>query len=473
MNRCESGARFSDDYGIIINMKFRTKFVLFFIALILLLASGMMYYINFYIYKNLKQNALDNFRVIAEISESAYFTFTDLVKTRTIDWGSDGYVRTMTVKMLDAKARGSGEEYQAAAGELGAYLRKEKITYAPDVIITDILDGNGIVVASSREERIGVNEKEEEEASRVNRFSDALRSERSETFISMVVSEADEDTKPMIHAVTRLFSPNKNADGSLVPLDAVLLVHFSNTSTLGEILAGRRQMQEGALTGRALYEYYKTAEVYLVNSRHLMISPSRNGAESILRQRVDTAPVHNCFNNQREIVDEYINYAGKTVIGASMCLVGDQLTLVAEVEKDEILKPLSDVRRALAVSGAVALAVGAVGAAAGSYWLLSPLLAIAGTAEEVARGNLRARAPIKTKDEIGQLAGTFNRMLESVDQSQKKLKESYQKEEALAIDLKQKVAELEKFKRLTVDRELKMVEMKKRIKELGGGDFNY
>ena len=451
-------------------MTLRVKFVLFFTALVFLLIGGPMYYISSYVDSYLKRDAINNFRVVAELAESAYFTFTDFVKTRTIDWSSDGYVRLTTEKIINSRAGGNSEEYQADAKALGDYLREEKMKYASDVIMAEVLDGNGIVIASSHDDRIGVDEKAEEEKLGAHRFSDAISSKQPEAFVSHVVFEADESDKPMIHVVARLFISDKNADGSLVPLNAVLLLHFSNTDTLGEILSGRRRMAQGALSGQTLYEQYKTANIYLVNNQHLMISPARNDQSAILRQRVDTAPVHNCLNNQKEIADEYISYNGRMVIGASMCLEAERLTLIAEAESDEILKPIiSSFRRVFAISGASAVLIGLLAIMFGGYRLLNPLIKIAAVAQEVARGNLGARAPVKTKDEIGNLAKTFNQMLDGIHQSNEKLSESNRKISESSRVLSDKVAELERFKKLTVGRELKMVEMKKKIKELGGG----
>src|SRR3990172_9318633 len=118
-------------------MTLRVKFVLFFTALVFLLIGGLMYYISSYTNSYLKRDAINNFRVIAELAESTYFTFTDLVKTRTIDWSSDGYIRTTTEKIIAAGASGNSEEYQADAKALGDYLREEKMKYDPDVIIAD------------------------------------------------------------------------------------------------------------------------------------------------------------------------------------------------------------------------------------------------------------------------------------------------------------------------------------------------
>ena len=452
-------------------MNLRTKFALFFTALIVLLIGGLVYYLNFYISGYLKRNTMNDFRIIAELSESAYFTFTDLVKTRAIDWSSDSYIRMATEKIISAGASGDSMEYQAGARALADYLREEKMKYDPNVIMADILDADGIVIVSSRADRVGVNEKEEEARLHAHHFSDALFSRQPEALVSHVIFEADEHDKPMIHAVSGILSNKKSAGGALIPLNAVLLLHFSNTEMLSDILSGRRQLAQGALSGRALYEQYKTANIYLVNEDHLMISPARDDQSVILRQRVDTAPTHNCFNDKKEIADEYINYDGKMVIGASICLTGEKLTLIAEVESEEVLKPISLVRRTMTLSGIAAGLIGALALIFSGNWFLKPLINITDAAREVARGNIGARAPVKTKDEIGRLAETFNRMLENISQSNEEIMESRQKTEATDQELKQKIIELEKFKKMTVDRELKMVEMKKKIKELGGEQY--
>src|SRR3990172_341965 len=121
-------------------MTLKIKFALFFTTLIGLLIGGLVYYISYYTGNYLKRDAISNFRTIAELSASAYFTFTDLVKIRATDWSSDGYIRMMTEKVLDARARGNDEEYRANALTLANYLRADKMKYDTDIIIVDILD---------------------------------------------------------------------------------------------------------------------------------------------------------------------------------------------------------------------------------------------------------------------------------------------------------------------------------------------
>jgi len=108
--------------------------------------------------------------------------------------------------------------------------------------------------------------------------------------------------------------------------------------------------------------------------------------------------------------------------------------------------------------------------------------------EEIAKGNLDYRFEIKTGDEIEQLAKQFNQMTESLRKSRNEIEEARDilevrvnartkelQEQAKGLDeqvgvrtreLQERIDELERLHKLTVGREMKMVELKKKIQEL-------
>ena len=119
---------------------------------------------------------------------------------------------------------------------------------------------------------------------------------------------------------------------------------------------------------------------------------------------------------------------------------------------------------------------------------VNPLKNMTLACEEIRKGNLDVKINIKSKTEIGELANTFNRMLEDLKRSKTILEES---KETLEIrvrarneeleeltsnleeqvkqrtkTLQERVEELERFHKLTVGRELKMMELKKKIGKL-------
>ncbi|HLA26066.1 MAG TPA: hypothetical protein VJ028_02810, partial [Patescibacteria group bacterium] len=283
-----------------------------------------------------------------------YFAFTENEKIRTIDWSSDGHIRNNTEALLDAIKQNNGEEKEKLAKELSVYLRERKIVYDPKVIIMDILGPTGIVIASSREDRIGVDEAEEEKRLNAHKFSQAIKSEFGQAFVRPVVFEADESSEPMTHVVARVFSTKQDESGKLIPLDAVVLLHFTDADKINDMLSGKWAIDQGAVSGQELFNKYKTAEIYLVGEDRLMASSSRFIGDSILKQKVDSLSVRNCFENNKETTGEYFNYQGINVLGASMCLDRDDLVLVMEIASDEVLAPLKEVRNRLIFAGALA-----------------------------------------------------------------------------------------------------------------------
>ena len=80
--------------------------------------------------------------------------------------------------------------------------------------------------------------------------------------------------------------------------------------------------------------------------------------------------------------------------------------------------------------------------------------------QKIAAGDLTVNVSLsENQDEIDALATGINLMIEEIKIKEDDLKES--KESLLS-----KVNELEKFNKLVIRRELKMIELKKRVKEL-------
>ncbi|MBI4993355.1 hypothetical protein HZC33_00105 [Candidatus Wolfebacteria bacterium] len=474
-------------------MSIKLKLILFFSIFISLILGVFIFYFNDYLKNYLQEQTVENFRALAEASEGTYFAFVKTMKIRTIDWASDGYIGDSVEKILNASAPNSN-----LIKELNSYLGSKK-NIDSSVIIVDILDKNGIVIASSREDRIGVNEGEEEKTIGAHRFSEAIISKPGEVFITNVIYEEDEYSEPMIHLMTRIFKiSNKfaNSNGSEL-LDAVLFFHFDKTQELSDLLSGKAQIREGALTGYALAERYKTVDLYLVNKERLMASQSRFNRGGLLKQKVDTLPVKACFDEGKEINENYINYENMEVFGASMCLKNDGLVLIVEAKSDEIFAPLGNLRSRLIFGSIIFLIISIFIIALVSNLALKNLEGITKIAKEVVKNNFSIRSNIRSNDEIGYLSKIFDQMLDSIVMSrlelesvndrlknsnvglEKAVKERTAELEDLKDNLEQvvsqqtknlqeKLNELERFKQLTVGRELKMMELKKKLEEIGG-----
>ena len=102
--------------------------------------------------------------------------------------------------------------------------------------------------------------------------------------------------------------------------------------------------------------------------------------------------------------------------------------------------------------------------------ITQPIVNLRDAAKKIREGNLDTRIDIKSHDEIGELANSFNQMAQKLSVYTRELETKVQERtvalEASKKDLELKLIELEKMNKLMVGRELKMIELKKEIEAL-------
>ena len=406
-------------------MNLRTKTTLFFGIFFIAVTAVIVLFIESVVSNTFRKQIATDFFVIAEQSEGTYFAFLDGLKIHATNWLSDTKVQDLSKKVLSSKA-GTSERARYEKDFL-TYFTKSKMPYHKTVFLVDLLDKNGIVIASTKADRIGTNELDEELKLGAHHFSKAIVSSFGEVFVKSFVFESDESDEPMTHVAMRVFELNE--EGVPEEFDAVILIHFANTDqiahTLGvDVFEADGDIPETRVSRTAFLESYKTSDIYLVNSESVMVTPSRYMRNVRLMQKVDTLPVRECIDNGKEITAEYENFQGVRVLGASMCFPDDGLVLIVEVQKDEIFAPLDIINR-ITLAGGISVIV--IGILIATFFIRKPLAHlsnIVNVAKRVRDGDLSVTVGVKTKDEIGALASMFNTMITSLRSSQIELQKS-------------------------------------------------
>lgn len=427
-------------------MKLRTKAFLFLWIVAIISVSSIVFYVKNIVGGVFKKQTTENFRIIVEQTESSYFAFLEKMKARTLDWTSDPILQGIVKAMVVAKD-GTPERARLAK-EFAVYVSEKKMPFDPSVMMVDILDQSGLVIASTRPDRIGTDELGEEVRLKAHHFSKTIVSNFGEAFVKSIIFEEDETSEPMIHATVRFFIPNK--EGGRDPLDAVLLVHFLSISQISEVVSGQtatqRILPSGQIerkTNKAISSSYKTSDVYMVNSARIMVTPSRYVPDIKLQQKVDTLPVNECLEQGREINEEYDNYRGSRVLGASMCLEQDGLVLIMEVEKKEIMAPFTKLVRWTIVGGLTVTLLGMFIVVLFIRRPLSRIDEIVAVFERIMKRDFTARAKVHTKDEMGYLATMLNKMAEMIQSDQEALQFSKRELEENVVVLKKSIKEHE------------------------------
>ncbi|MBI5077794.1 MAG: PAS domain-containing protein [Candidatus Yonathbacteria bacterium] len=451
-------------------MKLRTKATLFLGTLLIATELVIIFSMEYIMGGTLKTEAINTLRSHTEQVESSYGIFLKSLKRETLDWTADQALERIIEDLLAAEDGTSART--RATKEFASYVTGKKMPYDKSVLMADILDKKGIVIASTRSARIGTDELSEETLLKAHNFSKTIVSELGETFVKSIIFETDETPEPMIHVTVRFF--RNNADGTHTPLDAVLLVHFLSVEEITTVLSGEAYLQAGATTGKTFLEKNTSSDIYLVNSEKLMVTPSRYVSDIKQQQKVDTLPVRECLENDKEIDQEYDNYRGTRVLGASVCFPDDKLVLITEISKDEILATSSVIMNSIIVFGGTIALFGIVVIAIFFRRPLQHIEYIGAAVMRIMNGDFNVKVKVDTKDEIGTLATMFNKMVLSVRQNQEAMQESKRKLEENENVLKKDILEhekqqkfLEQSKKATLNLLEDSFEIKQKLEEEG------
>jgi len=153
-----------------------------------------------------------------------------------------------------------------------------------------------------------------------------------------------------------------------------------------------------------------TGEAYLVDGAGSLRSPLRAGGGPA---RIETEGVRHALGGATGSL-AYANYAGTPVIGSAAKLKSDTLpwAILAEQAQEEALGPARQAAATIFAIGGLAIVLTIFLGIAFAKWLARPIVLIRETVARLARGDESARAPVESADEIGQLAASFNRMVE-------------------------------------------------------------
>lgn len=376
-------------------MKLTEKLVIAFLLVAIIPVNAVGYLSFSSAREALERQAVEDLTLIAESKEGQIFSFLDGVANGALDFSSDGFIRDSAEALLQLDPKDS--LYAESQKLLNSYLKLHKMPTDESIRIVFVVDLNGKVVAASDERELGMDE------SKDDYFIFGSR----DVYVSDVqLSHHAVKDVPLIAAAAPLTSKETG-----MPLGVI--VNFYDTRLLDKMLSGEFQVERGALSGRLGRR--ETLDIYVVNDEKVLITPSRFSRD-VMKQRVETPPVLLCAAG-REMDGIYKNFLGDEVIGASMCIRSMGWTLVTEIKTSEAYAPIAALRsRVTAVGVAIAL-LASLFALIIAKGISNPVIALSKATRKVARGDFSVRTPVDSKDEIGELASSFNKMALQLDES--------------------------------------------------------
>mgnify|MGYP005634020611 CR=1 FL=1 len=227
---------------------------------------------------------------------------------------------------------------------------------------------------------------------------------------SFVEFESTRNGKKMIVVSPVFADDSKKGDKSIG-----VIISKMRTEAIDNILLDRSGLGE-------------TGEVYIVNEEFLMLSESRFFENAVFQQKVDTLGVQKCFNDNQENIGFYPDYRNIPIYGSSYCAKDLGIVLLAEIDQQEIEKPINILQNRIFQTG-ILIAIGmGIAAFIISKSFSKPLVKLKNAANKISSGNFDVRTNIKTGDEIGELSHAFDSMAQKLQES---LVEIKQKEEVI------------------------------------------
>ena len=294
----------------------------------ILAISGVAYFYGQIILQN---QAIESLLSLNNSKSKQLDLFIEKVKVHASGWSADGKIYEYIEKIQNNCLPDATILPCPFIMELSTYLKDKKMSTDPIVVLVDILDLNGIVIASSDISRLDKDESKEHTS-----FFEASRAPFGEVFFSIEPGAGDEELAdvPMLGLMAPILLTETNK------IVGVLLVH-TKTDELNKILA----VKDG-----------KTLETYLVNHEKLMITPSRFIPNAVFKEVTDTPPVRACLDRGKDYQGSHLDYRGEPVFGVSKCLPDRLGVIITEIDESEAFESISVFRNIISLAIAIILA---------------------------------------------------------------------------------------------------------------------
>ena len=195
-------------------------------------------------------------------------------------------------------------------------------------------------------------------------------------------------------------------------------IRDENNILLG-VLAGRIKLEKTNEIMSEKVGLIDTGETYLVNKFNFLVSKKKN--EEIFKDVVYTDATKDCLKHNNGL-GLYDNYNDIPVIRVYTWVENRDICLLAEISQKEAFKPIDKLRYFISIIIFIILFLIILLGLLLSRTITRPLLKLIKGSEIISKGNLKYRLNINTKDEIGKLAMSFNKMTKALDKSYEELK---------------------------------------------------
>ncbi|MGR3175553.1 MAG: response regulator [Candidatus Scalindua sp.] len=388
--------------------------ILFWFLVIAIIPSGITSFFGYQIARNIvKKYVYNQLSTTAEGIHVRINSFLEIKKARIVDFSSDGFIRDQT-------ERSSNLDYLQA--DLSNHLSRNKTPLDADILETFVMNMHGEIVASSNPQHVGLNRPD------ADFFTGAKRQGVYVTDLHRC-NDADE---PVIE-VSRFLSSREN--GGFKPIGVI--VNRIKGSSLANLLVNDVIGEEESF---APGSYLR---LYIINNKNQVIAGSNIHREEMLNMIMNTKPVVSFNDSGKEIIDVYKDHIGNHVFGVSRYDDKMDWLIIVEEDVDKVFADMKYLRNFVIGMKIITVCIVILLAIYISRGLTKPIKSLLEGTKRMGKGMLDYRISITSRDEVGELANSFNIMADSfqartdaLNKANKKLKSEIFERNIIEMELK-------------------------------------
>ena len=399
-----------------IPIKYKLTLTFLFICLLSLGAGGMLGFIT--TKRSLETQILEDLSRIAEGLEGSIYFYLEDLKNRTQDFSSDGFIRDMTARLRQ-------QDSQTIREELSQHLKKNKVSLVKSLFGTLVVSPEGQVLASSNQADIG------RDISRERYF----REGKVGVYVGEMGYLEGDRRLPCFHISAPL------TDKTTGEFKGVL-VNRIDPRELADVVRGEYKISLGSISRTLSGD--GTLNSYLIQHDAYMITGAQDEVfeEVFLKKGISTPPTRALLKNgAHQYKGIYQDYRGEEVVGVASSLPSMQWVLVVEIPTREAFKPIGQLKRNLLLGGIILVGFTIALLYFPMKFTIFPLLRLKNAVDKIEKGEFPDSLRINSRDEIGQLARSFDHMAQKLAERTKKLEQSCK-------DLEEREQEVEQEKNL-------------------------
>jgi len=178
-----------------------------------------------------------------------------------------------------------------------------------------------------------------------------------------------------------------------------------------------------------------------IGDKAVFLTPLRHDPHAAFRRRVaigskEDIPIQEAVQGKKGF-GKYIDYRGTEVLGVWRYLPHFRWGMAVEMDVKEAFASIAEIRSSITAIGIITIFTVILLAVYISRTISEPIVKLTETTRLIAAGDFSKSVTISSKDELGQLAGSFNEMVKKLAEGTAERKRAEREKAAVEVELRQ------------------------------------